>query len=378
MVIQDENEFDSSEVLAIIAAEPDGLHFYLFWDSTDSENSASLEMVYSEDLQYVYVYTTYTLGRGTSSSEAEVDILNYYPERDYVEFYHNRNTTSLSSSRLSEIMNALFDLSVYCWDDLLNDELGMNVAELGFSNFCDDHSSEEWITEAPTCTDDGEAEYICNNCGLIMDTIVLPATGAHSYISETTPATTSRNGKTVTVCSVCGDVKSTTTIYKIETVKLEKTAYSYDGTAKKPKVIIKDAKGKTINSKYYTVKYPKGCTNVGTYKVTVTFKGLYNGNASCTFKVVPGRVTDLRAVSKNPGTAKLTWSEAVGAKKYVIYCSLNGKNGFKKIGSTAKTSCNVKGLASGTMYYFCVKSYTKVSGSSYFGTKSNIAKVRSK
>ena len=65
-----------------------------------------------------------------------------------------------------------------------------------------------------------------------------------------------------------------------KSVSLSTTTYTYDGKVKKPKVTAKDKKGKKIAAKYYTVKYPSGRKNVGTYTVKVKFKGKYKGTKS--------------------------------------------------------------------------------------------------
>ena len=48
-----------------------------------------------------------------------------------------------------------------------------------------------------------------------------------------------------------------------KSVSLSTSTYTYDGKAKKPKVVAKDKKGKTISTKYYKVKYPSGRKNAG-------------------------------------------------------------------------------------------------------------------
>ena len=70
-----------------------------------------------------------------------------------------------------------------------------------------------------------------------------------------------------------------------KSVSLSATSYTYDGKVKKPKVVAKDSKGKAIATKYYTVKYPSGRKNVGTYTVSVKFKGKFKGTKKLSFKI---------------------------------------------------------------------------------------------
>ena len=93
-------------------------------------------------------------------------------------------------------------------------------------------------------------------------------------------ATTSANGSITRKCATsnCGKVISTTAIYYPKTVTLSATSYTYDGKVKTPAVTVKGSDGKVISSGNYSVAYASGRTNVGTYKVTVTFKNNYSGS----------------------------------------------------------------------------------------------------
>ena len=97
-------------------------------------------------------------------------------------------------------------------------------------------------------------------------------------------ATTSRNGYVQYLCS-CGAVTGKKTIYYPKTIKLSATSYTYDGKVKTPKVKVTGANNKTISSGNYKVSYSRGRKNVGTYKVTVKFKGNYSGTVTKTFKI---------------------------------------------------------------------------------------------
>ena len=98
-------------------------------------------------------------------------------------------------------------------------------------------------------------------------------------------ATTSANGSITRKCATCGKEISTTTIYYPKTVTLSATSYTYDGKVKTPAVTVKGSDGKVISSGNYSVAYASGRTNVGTYKVTVTFKNNYSGSKALSFKI---------------------------------------------------------------------------------------------
>ncbi|WP_294481227.1 dockerin type I repeat-containing protein [uncultured Ruminococcus sp.] len=69
------------------------------------------------------------------------------------------------------------------------------------------------------------------------------------------------------------------------TMNLSQTSYTYDGTAKKPKVTVKDGSRTLVSGTDYSVSYSNN-TNAGTASVTVTGKGNYTGTASLSFKIV--------------------------------------------------------------------------------------------
>jgi len=98
-------------------------------------------------------------------------------------------------------------------------------------------------------------------------------------------ATATQNGRAVTTCDYCGMVLSDETVYSIKSVSLSTTSYTYDGKEKKPSVKAVDSNNKTIPSKYYTVSYPSGRKNAGEYKVKITFKDLYSGSYTKSFKI---------------------------------------------------------------------------------------------
>lgn len=71
------------------------------------------------------------------------------------------------------------------------------------------------ITTAPTCATDGVKTYTCMVCGAAK-TETVAKTGNHSYKQVTQDATTTLEGWTAKVCTVCGDVKDKTIIAKKE------------------------------------------------------------------------------------------------------------------------------------------------------------------
>ena len=186
----------------------------------------------------------------------------------------------------------------------------------------------------------------------------------HEYESTTIKATPDKNGSITKVCTFCGE-KTKTAIYRPADFKLSFSTVVYTGKALKPTVTVKNSKGKTISSKYYTVSY-KNNTNVGKATVTITFKGNYSGTKALSFTIAPKQVTGLKVSSVKTTSITLKWSKVTGAKYYKLEKSTDGKK-WTTVTTTDKTTYTVKSLKAGTKYQFRVTaldSTKKISGKS--------------
>lgn len=97
----------------------------------------------------------------------------------------------------------------------------------------------------------------------------------------------------------CTEKTNKVVIDKIASVKLSATSYTYNGSVKTPTVTVKDSKGNVLKKDNdYTLSYSLGRKNVGTYYVSVTFKGKYSGTKNLSFKINP--------ISATKCTAKLS------------------------------------------------------------------------
>ena len=101
-------------------------------------------------------------------------------------------------------------------------------------------------------------------------------------------ATLKHNGVIYNVCGYCGKKFNKTVIKKIDSVKLSYKNTKYNGKVKTPTVEVIDSDGyKLYEREDYTLKYSSGRKEVGTYYVTVTFKGYYSGTKQLKFNIVP-------------------------------------------------------------------------------------------
>lgn len=206
------------------------------------------------------------------------------------------------------------------------------------------------------------------------------STHTHTYKTTTTKATLSKNGKVESKCSVCGKV-SKTTVYYPKSIKLSKTAYTYNGKVQTPSVTVKDSKGNTLKKDTdYTVKYESGRKAPGKYTVTITFKGKYSGTKKLTFTIVPATVT-LSKVTAGSKQATVAWKTVSGVSGYEIQYSTSSKFSSAKTATVGKGSSNkttIKKLTKGKKYYFKVRAYKTVDGKKIYGAWSSVKSVKIK
>ncbi len=122
------------------------------------------------------------------------------------------------------------------------------------------------------------------------------------------------------------------------TVKQNKTAFAYNAKVQTPTLTLKDANGNTLkNKRDYTIQYPSGRKNVGTYKIVITFKGNYSGKKTVTYTISPTIKTSL--------TGYIGDTIKIGAKSNakITYTSSN-----KKI-ATVDSKGVIKAVKAGTV-----------------------------
>jgi hypothetical protein len=203
----------------------------------------------------------------------------------------------------------------------------------------------------------------------------------HTLSSKTAKkATTSSDGETQKHCSICGLVTSKSKIYKIASVELSDTSYTYDGEAKKPSVIVKNSNGDTIKkATNYSIKYSSGRKNIGIYTVTITFRGKYSGKTELTFKIKPKKPT-LKLSSTSSGKATFSWSDVTGESGYEVYYSTKITGNFTKLNTYKAnvTSGSKSNLTSGKRYYFRVRAFTQTANGTVYSSWSTVKNIKIK
>ena len=255
-------------------------------------------------------------------------------------------------------------------DDLFNAKIYFNVDVNHI------HSYVGTVEKKATCTAKGIKRLTCS-CKKTYTESIPPL--AHKLKTTTTKATSSKDGKSVTSCTACGKVVKTAIIYKASSIKLSKTAYTYNGKAQKPTVTVKTSKGaKLKEGRDYTVKYQSGRKTPGKYTVTITFKGNYSGKKTLTFTIAPKAPTlKVKAGAKK---ATLSWNKQVGASGYTVYMATSKNGKYKKLATLKgnKLSYTKTGLTKGKTYYFKVAAYKAVGKTQINGAYSSVKSVKVK
>jgi len=195
------------------------------------------------------------------------------------------------------------------------------------------------VTTAPTCTNSGIKTYHCTGSECQeTKTKTIDASG-HSLQIIKEAATMSANGVLTYQCRNC-DYHHTKEIAKISSVMLSESKYIYDGKVKTPKVTVKDANGKLLDSKKdYDTTYSTGRKNAGKYTVKVTFKGEYAGTKSVVFVINP--LTQNVKITSNTKTVnyKTVKNKSVSTSE-VSVTGAKGSKKFSKVGGSDKLTIN--------------------------------------
>ena len=233
------------------------------------------------------------------------------------------------------------------------------------------HTLKKVQAKLPTCTETGNIEYYrCTVCKkkfadgngkkeiTAKSTTISPK--GHSYKTTITKATTAKDGKKVSVCSVCRSTGKTVVIPKVSTIALSAAKYTYDGTVKTPSIIVKNRCGSVlVKNRDYVISFSPGRKNTGKYSVTVQLTGNYSGLKTVEFYIVPGKTSKM-SVSLTTYSIKASWKSVTGASGYKVYLFKGNK--CIRYGYTTDTTFTFSKLHSGTNYRVAVKAYKMIDG----------------
>lgn len=247
------------------------------------------------------------------------------------------------------------------------------------------HRTEVRNAIPATCTTDGNTgDTVCTVCGeVIASGTVIPATGHNVQKVNVKAATFKVDGYTGDiVCTTCGTVVTPgTAISKIKSVTVKKDIYTYTGKNIKAVVIVKDAKGNTVDASNYSVTYSKNLKSIGVKSVKVTFRGIYSGSRVIKYTVAPKNVTKLKVASKS-GKLNVSWNKQITQTTgYQIQYS--AKKNFKRakivtINKKKTERTTIKSLKKGNTYYVRIRTYKKVGKKMIASDWSVVKKVKIK
>ncbi|MBQ6633331.1 MAG: fibronectin type III domain-containing protein [Ruminococcus sp.] len=210
------------------------------------------------------------------------------------------------------------------------------------------------------------------------------ATGAASHF-RITDFTFTVFGSTLTASNYAAfyGIRYVDTRLSKATITLSQNSYAYDGTFKKPTVIVKN-NGVTLRSGTdYTVSYQNNKA-IGTATVVVKGNGNFTETVTKTFKINLGTVTGFKNAAVSANAIKFTWNKVPGAQGYVVYLYNKSTKQWERYAKTTNDN-NVQlvnKLNPGEAYALTAKAYRTVNGKEIlspsfnnYKTSTNPAKV---
>lgn len=153
-------------------------------------------------------------------------------------------------------------------------------------------------------------------------------------------------------------------------MRLSTSTFTYTGGMKRPSVKLIDSDGMTIDNSNYTVTYPAGRREVGSYTVKVTLKNYYKGTMAKTFIIRPD-YTYIYSYDTTTSSFTVYWADIDDVTGYQVQYSTssNFPGGYSTIRTIANQSAyhfTCRGLYSDSDYYVRVRTYQTVSGKKYY------------
>ena len=259
------------------------------------------------------------------------------------------------------------------------------------------HDPVEHAAEAATCTTDGNSAYwSCDRCNrffsdegctkeITENSWVIPAGHKWGEWERTVEPTQTKEGTEIRKCTAC-EAEEIRTVDMLPRVTLSKTTFTWNKKAQTPAVYVRSGNKDLKKNTDYTVTLPKGRTNVGTYAITVKFKGDYSGTKTASYTIVPKGSKITRAAAAKRAVT-LTWAKQANKMPkvitgYQIQYSLRKdfKSGNKavNVGGYTKASGKITGLASKKTYYFRIRTYSKIGSKPYYSSWSAYKAVKVK
>ena len=244
------------------------------------------------------------------------------------------------------------------------------------------HSYKATLIE-PTCTEYGYTQYVCTKCNDEYKIEYVDPLGHDDRVVYRKAATLTENGLLKYKCSLCGAITSID-ILNPKTIMLSDKSFIYNGKAQKPNVTVIDKNGQLINKSNYSLTYSSGLKYVGSYSVSIRFKGNFSGTKKLTYKINPKGTAVSKVISPKKQQIKVTWKkQTTQTTGYLIQYSTS-KTFTKKTTKTVTVNKNkttkktINKLKSKKKYYVRVRTYKTVNGKKYYSSWSKAKSVKTK
>ena len=116
-------------------------------------------------------------------------------------------------------------------------------------------------------------------------------------------------------------------------------------------------------------------TGISAGVVTITAKSVSGVTDTCTVKVRPGTVSNLRASSYNKNSITLSWNAVSDVTGYKVFRYDPAQKKYVNIATVTTNSYRLWGLKKASSYKFKVKAYKKTDTKSYIGNYSSVLKA---
>ncbi len=216
------------------------------------------------------------------------------------------------------------------------------------------HDTLSFTTE--TCSENGTRMAFCKECNITKSYGTTVRYHNHSYDENYQCQNTYYDeNHELHQCGWTG-----VDINTLQTTLAYKYGY-YDGEGRRPKVTVTDAGGQELlNQSTYGdyVAYYSDNADIGVATIRLVAYNSYYGEKTLHFEVRPSNVKTITLGETTENSVQLSWEKSLGAEKYAVYQASG--SGWKKIADTTDLSYEVKGLAAGSTYKFCIRPYTIV------------------
>lgn len=227
------------------------------------------------------------------------------------------------------------------------------------------HTEVEDPAEEATCTKPGKTKGShCSVCLAVIQIQKSVPQKAHDYKTQAVKASLQKNGYSKTECSQCGKVLHEHEVYAPKSIVLSSEHCVYNGTNQYPAVTVKDSKGRFVEPKYYTVLF-RNHKEVGLAEVQVTFRDLYEGILTRSFKILP-KPTAIQKIAATGREVTVKWKkQKKQTSGYLIQYSTGKKFTAKttktvKVKKSKTVSKKIGRLKAGKKYFVRICTYKTV------------------